>query len=113
MFPAAGLGLLILRLCAAGMLLRSAIPANSNQVSVWGVAGLLLLALSLCVGVLTPFGCIASGVVQILLLYKHVERDHVQTGFSFSITAALFLVGPGAFSIDSHLFGRRLIVRSK
>jgi hypothetical protein len=115
MFPAgtAGLGLLILRLCAAGMLLRPVIPGTSISAPVWAVAGLLLIGFFLCVGLLTPVGCIASGVLQILLLYEHLELDNVQTALSLSITVALLLVGPGAFSIDSRLFGRRLIVRSK
>jgi hypothetical protein len=40
-------------------------------------------------------------------------RDPFQLAFSLCVDAALFLIGPGAYSIDSRLFGRRLIVSSK
>lgn len=115
MFPAGtpGCGLLILRVCAAGMLMRSAIPAVRVVVSVWGLTGLAIVASLLCLGLLTPPSCVASGLIQIAMRFDLVERDPLQFAFSLSVTAAVLLIGPGAFSIDSRLFGRRLIVRSK
>lgn len=115
MFPvgAAGYGLLILRLCAAGMLVRSAIPEARVLFSAWEIAGIVILTLLLCLGALTPLSCVASGVVQIAIVCIQIDRDPSQVLFSLSVTATLFLIGPGAFSVDSRLFGRRLIVRSK
>ena len=114
MFPggAAGYGLLLLRLCAAGMLLRSAVPEEALITSAWQFAAVVVVALLLCTGALTPFSCSASALVQIVLRLNHVERDPIHLILSLSVTAALFLIGPGAFSVDSRLFGRRLIIRS-
>lgn len=114
MFPvgAAGCGLLILRLCAAGMLLHDALSKPIVVLSSWETAGLILLAGLLCLGAFTPLSCIASGLAQIAMVLGSVDRDPFQFGFSLSVTAALLLIGPGAFSVDSRLFGRRLIIRS-
>jgi hypothetical protein len=62
----------------------------------------------LCFGVLTPLSCIASGVAQIAVLFGP-DRDLIRFALSISITAVPFLVGPGGYSGDPHLFGRRLI----
>jgi uncharacterized membrane protein YphA (DoxX/SURF4 family) len=114
MFPdgAAGYGLLILRLCAAGMLMRGAIPNETIRIPLWVLAGAAIFALLLCLGVLTPLSCGVSGLVQITLQFSHADRDPLQLIFSLFVTTALFLIGPGAFSVDSRLFGRRLIIRS-
>ena len=114
MFPvgAAGYGLLILRLCAAGMLIRSAVPEEAITVSFWQFAVVAVVAMLLSIGAFTPFSCSASGLVQIALRFVHADQDPLQLAFSLAIIAALFLIGPGAFSVDSRLFGRRLIIRS-
>ncbi|MGB6130938.1 MAG: hypothetical protein WBG54_04095 [Acidobacteriaceae bacterium] len=94
------------------MLLRGAIPEAPLSFSAWDIAGLAALALLLCLGAFTPLSCTASCVVQIAMRWNHPDRDPFQFGFSLAITTAFFLLGPGAFSVDSRLFGRRLIVRS-
>jgi hypothetical protein len=111
MFPAgaAGCGLLLLRLCAAGMLLRNVTRFPTVPPRVWETAVLLVLAGALCLGVVTPLICAASALVQALILLRAGDRDLFQFAFSFCVAIALFLLGPGAFSIDSHLFGRKLI----
>jgi hypothetical protein len=114
MFPEgpAGYGLLILRLCGAGMLIRSAVPEKILTISIWEFAGVAVVTFLLCLGALTPLSCSASVLVQIALRFHHANQDSFQLIFSLSVTAALFLIGPGAFSVDSRLFGRRLIIRS-
>lgn len=115
MFPggAAGSGLLILRLCAAGMLLRNAMPQAIAAPPFWGAAGVMLLAALLVAGALTPVGCLASSVVQIATLSYGIDEHLVDVASSLGVTLALFLTGPGAFSVDGRLFGRRLIHPSR
>ena len=114
MFPAgaAGWGLVLLRLCAAGMLIWNSITGTIVQIAAWEIAGLITLAAAFSVGAFTPVICCVSAAVQVLMLLVAHERDCLRLVFSLGITAALFLLGPGAFSIDSCLFGRRLIVHS-
>jgi hypothetical protein len=114
MFPAgaAGWGLLLLRLCAAGMLFRNCILDATVSIPTWEIAGVIILAGAFLLGVFTPVTCCLSALLQIFVLLRAHEPNPLHFVFSFCVTAALFLVGPGAFSLDSRLFGRRLIVHS-
>jgi hypothetical protein len=115
MFPAgaAGSGLLVLRLCAASMLLRDAMPQATATPPFWGAAGVILLAAVLAAGALTPASCVASGLVQIVLFSHGIDQQLADLVLSLAVTLALFLIGPGAFSVDGSLFGRRLIHPSR
>jgi hypothetical protein len=114
MFPtgAAGFGLLILRLCAAAMLVRNTILIATPALPWWGTVALLFLVVALCIGVFTPAACIASGLAQIGLLISAAHGDPFDVVSSSGVTCALLLLGPGAFSVDGLLFGRRRIVLS-
>ena len=114
MFPAgaAGSGLLLLRVCAAGMLIRNIKADATVSIPIWEIVAVILLAVAFCLGTFTPVSCCISTVVQGLMLLRPHQADPFQHVFSLGVTAALFLLGPGAFSIDSCLFGRRLIFHS-
>jgi hypothetical protein len=114
MFPAgaAGWGLLLVRVCAAGMLIRNCILDASVSIPTWEITGVVILAAAFLLGVFTPASCGISAVLQIFVLLRAHEPNPLHFAFSFCVTAALFLLGPGAFSVDSRLFGRRLIVHS-
>lgn len=114
MFPggAAGYGLLILRLCAAGMLVWHSLPSEATASAFCMIAGAIVIALLLSIGLFTPVCCGLSCLVQIVLAVHHPIRDAAGPAFALLITLALFLLGPGGFSVDSRLFGRRLVIRS-
>jgi hypothetical protein len=114
MFPAgaAGCGLLLLRVCAAGMLVHSGTVDATVTIPIWELAGVIMIAGAFCVGAFTPVACCISVLLQAFTLLRFHEPDPVQLALSFFVTAALFLLGPGAFSLDSRMFGRRLIVHS-
>jgi len=114
MFPAgaAGWGLLLLRVCAAGMLAHLSIANESVPIATWEVTGTIILAGALCLGAFTPVVCSISAVLQVLMVLRAHQPDPFQFAFSLSVTVVVFLLGPGAFSLDSHLFGRRLIVHT-
>ena len=72
---------------------------------------------SLLLGLLTPFSCIVVGLygtVVALSALQPATPQLFEAGSSLLfevITAAtLFLTGPGAFSLDARLFGRREII---
>jgi len=114
MFPggAAGWGLLLLRVCAAGMLVRNSIVDATVPIPTWLMAGVIILVLAFCLGAFTPVSCCVSAVMQIFLVLHAHESNSYHIAFTFCVTTALFFLGPGAFSLDSRLFGRRLIVHS-
>jgi len=114
MFPAgaAGWGLLILRVCAAGMLVRNSIIDPTVPIPTWQIAVVITLVIAFCLGALTPVSCCVSAVMQIFLVLHAHESNPYHIAFTLCVTIALFFLGPGAFSLDSRLFGRRLIVHS-
>ncbi len=106
-FPtgAAGAGLLLLRVSVAHSLILSAVLQNS---SIWqqliGIAAMLAILLGLYVRVVAVM-CL------VLALGRILGPDPALVGFPDLFSAsALALVGPGAFSIDARLFGRRVVV---
>src|SRR5262249_50284359 len=98
--------------CAAGMLVRNGILDAIVSIPTWEIAGVVILAGALLLGAFTPISCFLSVLLQIIVLLRAHEPNPLHFAFSFGVTAALLLVGPGAFSLDSRLFGRRLIVHS-
>jgi hypothetical protein len=113
MFPAgaAGVGLLILRFCAALMLVRSSVLSFTPALPFWVSAVLFVPVVLLCVGAFTPVACIASGLIQITLLVAS-RGDPLEVISTLGVTSALLFLGPGAFSVDGRIFGRRRILPS-
>jgi hypothetical protein len=76
----------------------------------FGVAAIVLL---LGVGILTPVACAIGGLIQAYCVAHSTGVEGWQAACTLMVFVALGLLGPGAFSIDARLFGRRLIVPSR
>jgi hypothetical protein len=114
MFPlgAAGIALILLRLSAAGMLLTLSLPQAEMTSSEWPLAGLAVLAAFLVLGVFTPILCTVCCCLEIAVLITLRSADALHLIFSIVDTAALGLLGPGGYSLDARMFGRRRVVLS-
>jgi uncharacterized membrane protein YphA (DoxX/SURF4 family) len=106
-FPAgtAGVGLLLLRVSVTISLL--ALTSAETTAVDWRHLLAILAAIALCVGVQTR---VAAGISLLACLYA------IGAGISLALNAvhlatavALCLIGPGAFSVDARIFGRRQI----
>lgn len=109
MFPAGlpGLALLLMR-GSVGLALVLAVYGHRQVMPAWihGIA--IAISVALAVGCLTPIAAAAALVLNGFLWFG---ADGVAVGVIFALDAiALALLGPGAYSIDSHRFGRRLVV---
>jgi uncharacterized membrane protein YphA (DoxX/SURF4 family) len=120
-FPngAPGLGLLLLRLAVGTSLLLQGVRALSERVAATWAGGLAALSIldacALVTGTLTPAaGLLATG----LSLARRLTLDAPGRGLDSAAALGLLaimavtvaLLGPGAYSVDARLFGRREIV---
>ena len=109
-----GLGLLLLRALVAVILVYSGIAhlGNPSHFSVvlphliGAVAGLLLL-----VGLWTPVIGALVAIVELWIVFLHTGDPWIP-GISAVLGAILAMIGPGAWSVDAHLFGRKHIETS-
>jgi ABC-type uncharacterized transport system permease subunit len=103
MFPAGvpGVALLVLRCCIAAALAGTAFQSGWQH-----VAFLCLLSL-LFFGLLTPIVC---GVAVLAVLFDLAQVRNIEIGIVLLSTASYACLGPGAYSIDARLFGRRMLV---
>lgn len=110
MFPAgvAGAALIFLRVSVVATLIVDGAVHRSLLVSFWTALLFLLPALCLSVGFLTPYSAIACCIIQ---LAKLVMGGAIEFHLAISIlnAAILAVLGPGAYSIDARIFGRRIL----
>lgn len=106
MFPAGapGIALLVLRNCIAFSLTSYGFPTGWPHVLFLAVLSMLSL------GLLTPAGCALAAMAvlaQAAYIGKLCDPNVIVIVLS---TLSLAFLGPGAFSIDARLFGRRMLV---
>ena len=110
MFPQGGPGaaLLLLRLAVASTLVASTLH-NSGLYSLLFVAG-LLISLALVVGYLTPLLSVIAGAFSVANVFFGHQTDALILTLTILDAAALAFLGPGAYSLDSRLYGRSVTV---
>ena len=106
-FPAgrAGAGLVLLRLCVSAALLaesRTWLGAPGGFHLSLGVIG-IIVPISLLIGFATRLSGFLAAALGAL-------GPMPQALFVVTIASAVALLGPGAFSVDARMFGRREIV---
>lgn len=110
MFPQGGpgIGLLLLRIAAAGMFaLNLTHPFTFSSTALyWLTVSLLaLISIGLLLGFLTPIltaiACLTAAA-NLFLTNEPIDAVYI---IRILTSAALFFLGPGAYSVDARLFG--------
>ena len=112
MFPhgGPGLALLLLRFSVAAVFFMNAANHTGLSSSRLLLAGALLISISLAIGFLTLFLSVIACLAAAANLLIGPDPGNLIDVFSLLDAAALALLGPGAYSVDARLFGRRVIV---
>jgi hypothetical protein len=115
MYPSGrpGIALVILRVCSVSMLLLHACRYGPIVSLTWPMPVLLLVASALCAGIGTTIACIMYCAVEIGFALTATGFDASVLILSIPVAIALALLGPGAYSLDARVFGRRVIVISR
>jgi len=114
MFPQGGPGvaLLLLRISVAAIfLMHAASYLNVSSLRLL-FACVVLMCVSLSAGFLTPYLSViacAAAIANLLLVPHSGNLIHITPVID---AAVLALLGPGAYSVDARLFGRRVTVIS-
>jgi uncharacterized membrane protein YphA (DoxX/SURF4 family) len=114
MFPhgGPGVGLLLLRIATAAMFALNVTHRFnfSSPTLYWVTVGLIaLISLSLCIGFLTSVLAVVACVTAVANLFL-AEPGNMVFILRILTSAALFFLGPGAYSVDARLFGLRVTV---
>ena len=115
MFPSGrpGIALVILRLCLIGALLVHVRRFGPIVSLTWSMPVFLLIATALCLGVATEIACMLYCAAEIGFAMIATSFDASVLMLSIPVAIALVLLGPGAYSLDARIFGRRIIVVSR
>lgn len=110
MFPTGlvGVALFVLRVSVALTIVVNAAEYWALATSSLIIVAFVLAALSLCLGLLTPYFSLLSALLQTgVLVYAGGNRFQLVT--SIVGCGIISVLGPGAYSMDSRIFGRRLL----
>ena len=106
-----GVGLLLLRLAAGGSLiverLQMMLPTAPSPL--WAVhVALILVGICICLGFWTPIMAAIEGIGELLMAVTDpaLYESHLLLAV---LGISLAMLGPGAWSVDSRLFGRKRI----
>jgi hypothetical protein len=111
MFPQGGPGvaLLLLRISVVAFLIIIAVNYYGSYHGLV-LAAVLLISVSLLIGLITPYLCSIAIVLVIGNMIINPNTSSIVCVIAIANAAALGLLGPGAYSLDSKLFGRQVTI---
>jgi hypothetical protein len=114
MFPtgAAGVALFLLRVSVATTLVTNIFLHGDLNARSWELLGPDFLGVALCLGLFTPVSCAICCFLEITTLLDVKDPFFLLHLSSILVAISLGILGPGAYSVDARMFGRKLVVSS-
>jgi uncharacterized membrane protein YphA (DoxX/SURF4 family) len=111
MFPSGlpGAALLVLRTSVALPLICGASGSWQDLSPIFQVIG-LSVSVALCAGYMTPVAAVVALLFHAMVLWSQGFNSGPLDGIVLLDALSLALLGPGAYSVDSYRFGRRVVV---
>jgi uncharacterized membrane protein YphA (DoxX/SURF4 family) len=103
-----GIGLFLLRVSVAAVLLVDGTAHWTLVMSWWTFLLVAVSAGALCLGFLTPYVALLCCVVELGVLWT-TKAEEFHLIIALASSAVVAMVGPGAYSLDARIFGRRLL----
>jgi len=97
-----------LRTFVAFAVVINAVDYRTQGVSPWIVTILGVCGVCMTFGILTPYAGLSMLLVEVCLL-RLVDHELFRHVTAIAGGAIVSVLGPGAYSIDSRIFGRKLL----
>lgn len=112
MFPMGwpGIALLLLRIALSANLARGFFDVRTNLDTPWMLALLSTVAIALCVGLFTPVTAVLGAFIELVIWHYSSAAVAALHVCAILVAVALAMLGPGAYSLDAKLFGRRQVI---
>jgi hypothetical protein len=113
MFPAGlpGAALLLFRFAVAGIVLVTVLESEPiDSLDLWKAVIVLVVMILLWLGALTPIASVISIAIEVIYWPTSSGLRGAEQIVHIVLPLALFFLGPGAYSLDARMFGRRLIL---
>jgi uncharacterized membrane protein YphA (DoxX/SURF4 family) len=112
MFPAGwpGVALLLLRVALSANLVHGFLNVYMKAAAPWVLALLSTVAIALCIGLFTPATAALSALTLLMIWHLTTGAVAALHVCAVLVAVALAMLGPGAYSLDAKLFGRRQVI---
>jgi hypothetical protein len=104
-----GIGLLLFRISVATAFLVDGTASWTLVTSWWILILFIVPAAELCLGFLTPCCASLCCLVEFGVLWITGGQNEFHLVIALVSSAVLAMLGPGAYSLDARIFGRRLL----
>jgi hypothetical protein len=111
MFPAGlpGIALLLLRVSVAGMLFIDGAGRVLLPAPTWLLIASVAAGIAVSTGFLTPLFALICGLFKVAALASIGQIVAPLVVLALLLAAAVAMLGPGAYSFDARMFGRRVV----